>query len=214
MSSIVERRGRGFTLIELVIAIAIMSVVLAALYSSFLLADRALVQVGESSLKLQESRAFVDTLKRELESVRYSGDNAFYVFKMNDRDFYGRQASSLTMTTTTPLMKGLAKINYAVEERDGRLVITKSMVSAFSPEAAENKVENRVDLVEDIESFTLQAKYQDTWVKTWDSSLSENAPDEVKITLTMRMKSNKEEASSAVPFSVFETAKVMVGRTL
>lgn len=210
MSSIVERRGRGFTLIELVIAIAIMSVVLAALYSSFLLADRALVQVGESSLKLQESRAFVDTLKRELEAVRYSRDNSFCVFKMDDRDFYGRQASSLTMTTTTPLMKGLAKINYAIEERDGSLVITKSMVSAFSQEAEEN----RVDLVEDIESFTLQAKYQDTWVKTWDSSLSETAPDEVKITLTMRMKSNKEEASSAVPFSVFETAKLMVGRTL
>ncbi len=210
MSSIVERRGRGFTLIELVIAIAIMSVVLAALYSSFLLADRALVQVGESSLKLQESRAFVDTLKRELEAVRYSRDNSFCVFKMDDRDFYGRQASSLTMTTTTPLMKGLAKINYAIEERDGSLIITKSMVSAFSQEAEEN----RVDLVEDIESFTLQAKYQDTWVKTWDSSLSEIAPEEVKITLTMRMKSNKEEASSAVPFSVFETARLMVGRTL
>ncbi len=210
MSRIVERRGRGFTLIELVIAIAIMSMVLAALYSSFLLADRALVQVGESSLKLQESRAFVDTLKRELESIRYSPDNSFCVFKMNDRDFYGRQASSLTMTTTTPLMKGLAKINYAIEERDGSLVITKSMVSAFSQEAEEN----RVDLVEDIESFTLQAKYQDIWVKTWDSSLSKNAPAEVKITLTLRMKSNKEEASSAVPLSVFETAKVMVGRTL
>jgi hypothetical protein len=114
------------------------------------------------------------------------------------------------MTTTTPLMKGLAKINYAIEERDGSLVITKSMVSAFSQEAEES----RVDIVEDIESFTLQAKYQDLWVKTWDSSLSKNAPAEVKITLTMRMKSNKEEASSAVPFSVFETAKVMVGRPL
>ncbi|TRZ54198.1 prepilin-type N-terminal cleavage/methylation domain-containing protein [bacterium] len=210
MNRIVERRGRGFTLIELVIAIAIMSVVLAALYSSFLLADRALVQAGASSFKLQESRAFVDTLKREIEAVRYSRDNSFCVFKMDDRDFYGRQASSLTMTTTTPLMKGLAKINYAIEERDGSLVITKSMVSAFSREAEEN----RMDLVEDIESFTLQAKYQDTWVKTWDSSLSETAPDEVKITLTMRMKSNKKQASSAVPFSVFETAKLMVGRTL
>jgi len=210
VSRIVEGSGRGFTLIELMIAIAIMSVMLAALYGSFLLADRALVQVGESSLKLQESCAVVDTLKRELESVRYSPDNSFCVFKMNDRDFYGRQASSLTMTTTTPLMKGLAKINYTIEERDGSLVITKSMVSAFSKEAEEN----RVDLVEDVESFTLQAKYQDLWVKTWDSSLSKNAPAEVKITLTMRMKSNKEEASSAVPFSVFETAKVMVGRPL
>jgi general secretion pathway protein J len=210
MSLIVKRSGRGFTLVELMIAIAIMSMVLTALYSSFLLADRALVQVGESSLKLQESHAFVDTLKRELESARYSQDSSFCVFKMNDRDFRGRQASSLTMTTTTPLMKGLAKINYTIEERDGRLVITKSMVSAFSQEAEEN----RVDLVEDIESFTLQAKYQDIWVKTWDSSLSKNVPAEVKITLTMRMKSNREEASSAVPFSVFETARIMVGRTL
>jgi general secretion pathway protein J len=210
MSLIVKRSGRGFTLVELMIAIAIMSMVLTALYSSFLLADRALVQVGESSLKLQESHAFVDTLKRELESVRYFQDSSFCVFKMNDRDFRGRQASSLTMTTTTPLMKGLAKINYTIEERDGRLVITKSMVSAFSQEAEEN----RVDLVEDIESFTLQAKYQDIWVKTWDSSLSKNVPAEVKITLTMRMKSNREEASSAVPFSVFETARIMVGRTL
>jgi general secretion pathway protein J len=206
----VKKRERGFTLIELVIAIAIMSAVLTALYSSFLLAARTVVQVDESSLKLQESRAFVDTLKRELESARYSPDNDFCVFKMDDRDFYGRQASFLTMTTTTPLMKGLAKINYAIEERDGSLVITKSMASAFSRETEENKV----DLVEDIESFTLQAKYQDAWVKTWNSSLSKNAPAEVKITLTMRMKSNKEEASSAVLFSICETAKLMVGRTL
>lgn len=205
-----KKRERGFTLIELVIAIAIMSAVLTALYSSFLLAARTVVQVDESSLKLQESRAFVDTLKRELESARYSPDNDFCVFKMDDRDFYGRQASFLTMTTTTPLMKGLAKINYAIEERDGSLVITKSMASAFSRETEENKV----DLVEDIESFTLQAKYQDAWVKTWNSSLSKNAPAEVKITLTMRMKSNKEEASSAVLFSICETAKLMVGRTL
>jgi general secretion pathway protein J len=210
VNRIVERRGRGFTLIELMVAIAIMSVVLAALYSSFLLADRALVQVGDSSLKLQESRAFIDTLKRELESVRYSQENDFCVFKMNDRNFYGRQVSSLTMTTTTPLMKGLAKINYAIEERDRRLVITKSMVYAFSKEAEEN----RMDLVEDIESFTLQAKCQDIWVKTWDSTLSKNAPAEVKITLTMRMKNSKEETSSALPVSVFETARIMVGRTL
>jgi general secretion pathway protein J len=210
MNRILERRGRGFTLIELVIAIAIMSMVLAALYSSFFLAERAVVQVGGSSLKLQESRAFIDTLKRELESLRYSRDNAYCVFKINDRDFHGRQASSLTMTTTTPLIKGLAKINYAIEERDGRLVITKSMASAFSREAEEN----RMELLEDIESFTLQAKYQDIWVKTWDSSLSKDAPGEVKITLTLRMKGNREEASSAVPFSVFETARIMVGRTL
>lgn len=211
MSISMAGRGRGFTLIELMIAIAIMSAVLLALYSSFLLAGRAMFQAGDSSVRLQESRAFVDTLKRELEAVRYSRDNSFCVFKIDDRDFYGRQASSLTMTTTTPLIKGMAKINYTVEEQNGRLVITKSMASAFSGEAKDN----RINLVEDIESFTVQAKYRDdTWVKTWDGLLANTAPAEVKITLTMRRKSNNEEESPAARFSVFATAKLMVGRTL
>jgi general secretion pathway protein J len=211
VSGIGGRGGRGFTLIEMVIAIAIMSLILAALYSSFLLADRALVQVDGSSLKLRESRAFVDTLKRELESVRYVRNNAFCVFKMEDRDFYGRQVSSLTMTTVTPLLKGMAKINYAIEERGGHLVMTKSMASAFSPPGAE---ENRVDLVEDVESFTLEAKYRDTWVKTWDSELTKDAPTEVKIRLTVRINSSRDETSSTVPFALFDTARLMVGRIL
>jgi hypothetical protein len=187
---------------------AIMSLVLTALYSTFLLSYRTLFNVDESLVSLQESRAFVETLKQEIESVIYPP--SYGVFKMEDRDFYGRQASSLTMTTVSPLTKGLTKIRYAIEEREGSLVITKSMASAFSPAAEEN----RVDLVEDVESFTLQAKYRDGWVKTWDSELSKDVPEEVKITLTIRIRSGKVDSPSVRPFSVFETATVRVGKDL
>jgi hypothetical protein len=129
---------------------------------------------------------------------------------MDDRDFYGRQTSSLTVTSSSPLIKGLANINYAVEERNGILVITKSMVSALS-QATEN---NRMDLLEDIESFTLQAKNQNAWVKTWDSSLTNITPDEVKIILTIRMKNRGGEDKDALPFSIFETARVRIGTAI
>ena len=201
---------RGFTLLEILITIAIMSILLVALYSTYLLAHKALFDVDKSLVKLQEVRAFADILKREIESTLYSQANSYCIFKMDDRDFYGKQASSLTMTTSSPLIKGLAKINYIIEERDGVLIITKSMTSAF----AQVTEENRVDLLEDIESFTLQAKYQDAWVKTWDSSLSKSVPDEVKITLTMRMTDREKESRSAASFSIFETAKLRVGSTL
>jgi len=205
-----QERSRGFTLIEILIAIAIMAMVLIALYSTFILANRALFNVDQSLVKLQESRAFVDTLKREIESAFYSKDNSYCVFKMDDRDFYGRQASSLTVTSSSSLIKGLANINYAVEERKGILVITKSMVSALS-QSAEN---NRMDLLEDIETFTLQAKYQNAWVKTWDSSLSKIAPAEVKIILTIRMKNREGEDKDAIHYSIFETAKVRIGTAI
>jgi uncharacterized protein YxeA len=187
-----------------------MSMVIAALYSTFLLAHRALFGVDKSFVKLQESRAFVDTLKREIESALYSKDSSYCIFKMDDRDFYGRQASSLTVTSSSPLIKGLAKIKYTVEERDGTLIITKSMASAFS-QGTEN---NRMDLLEDIESFALQAKYEDKWVRTWDSSLSKSVPEEVKIMLTVRMKDKEGEAQSANPFSMFDSAKLKVGSSL
>jgi len=206
----IQGRDKGFTLIEVLIAIAIMSMVLMTLYSTFLLANKALTNVDQSLVKLQESRAFADTLKREIESAFYSKDNSYCVFKIDDRDFYGRQTSFLTITTSSPLIKGLAYINYTVEERSGMLVITKSMASAFS-QATEN---NRMDLLEDIESFTLQAKYKDAWVKTWDSALSKIMPEEVKITLTIRMKRSEGEDKNAIPFSISETAKVRVGTTI
>jgi prepilin-type N-terminal cleavage/methylation domain-containing protein len=206
----IQGRDKGFTLLEILASIAIMAMVLITLYSTFILANRALFNVDQSLVKLQESRVFVDTLKREIESAFYSKDDSYYVFKMDDRDFYGRQASSLTVTSSSPLIKGLANINYTVEERNGILVITKSMVSALS-QSAEN---NTMDLLEDIESFTLQAKYQNAWVKTWDSSLSKIAPEEVKIILTIRMKNREGEDKDAIPYSIFETAKVRIGTAI
>jgi prepilin-type N-terminal cleavage/methylation domain-containing protein len=205
-----RERGKGFTLIEVLIALAIMAMILIALYSTFTLANRALFNADQSLVRLQEARAFVDTLKREIESTFYSKDISYCVFKMDDRDFYGRQTSSLTVTSLSPLIKGLANINYAVEERNGILVITKSMVSALS-QPAEN---NRMDLLEDIESFTLQAKYQNALVKTWDSSLTKITPDEVKIILTIRMKNREREDKNALPFSIFETARLKIGTAI
>jgi general secretion pathway protein J len=205
-----HRNCSGFTLIELLVAMAIMSAILAAIYNTFLLAHRALSAVDQSTVKLQEARAFLDILTREIESTHYFEDNVYCLFKIDDRDFYGRQASTLTLTTSSPLLKGLARINYTVEEKDGILAVTKSMNSAFSKAGGDN----RIDLLDDIESFELQAKYGDQWVKTWDSALTRNVPEEVRIALTIRIKKSGEEAASAALFSMAETVKLKVGSPL
>jgi prepilin-type N-terminal cleavage/methylation domain-containing protein len=206
----IQGRDEGFTLMEVLVSISIMAMILITLYATFTLANRALFTVDESLLKLQEARAFVDTLRREIESTFYSKDIPYCVFKIDDRDFYGREKSSLTLTSSSPLIKGLANINYTVEERNGILVITKSLVSALS-QTTEN---SRMDLLEDIESFTLQAKYQNVWVKTWDSSLTNIAPDEVQIMLIIRMKNRGGEDKDVSLFSIFETARLRIGTAI
>lgn len=204
------RSGRGFTLLEVLIAVGIFSLVLAALYSTFFLSRRALDVADESLLKLQEARFFLDTLKREIESAVYSEDKPYTVFKIDDRDYYGRQTSQIIVTSLSPLIKGLSKIKYAVEERDGRLIIRKSMITAFT-QVSEDR---GMDLLEDVASFTLEVKLNDRWVKTWDSRLAKSIPEEVRITLAMFIRDKEKEGDSRMPFSVSEIARPRIGRTI
>lgn len=200
--------GKGFTLLEVLIAIGIFSLVLVTLYSTFFLSHRALNVADDSLLKLQEARFFMDTLKREIESAVYSEDKPYTVFKIDDRDYYGRQASQIMVTSLSPLIKGLSKITYTVEERDGRLIIIKSMISAFT-RASED---NGIDLLEDIASFTLEVKINDRWVKTWDSRLAKSIPEEVRITLAVFIRDKERVGDSGIPFSISELARPRIGR--
>lgn len=204
------RSGKGFTLLEVLIAIGIFSLVLVALYSTFFLSHRALNVADNSLLKLQEARFFMDTLKREIESAVYSEDKPYTVFKIDDRDYYGRQASQMIVTSLSPLIKGLSKITYTAEERDGRLIIRKSMITAFTqvPE------EKGVDFLEDIASFTLEVKINDRWVKTWDSGLAKSIPEEVRITLAVFIRDRERVGDSGMPFFTSEIARPRIGRTI
>ncbi len=194
----------GFTLLEVLVAVAITSMVIAALYSAFSLSRRAVDAVDDSLLRLQESRAVVDTMKRELESALYGREKAYTAFKLDDRDFYGKQASQLLFTSFSILLPGAAKITYSVEENEGKLALKKKISSAFG-RAGETK---SVELMEEIESFTVEAGYGGKWVKTWDSGVANSIPDEIRISLKMSAK--KEES----PVAIFEIARPRIGKAL
>ena len=194
---------RGFTLLEVLVAVAITSMVIAALYSTFSLSRRAVDAVDDSLIRIQESRAVLDTMKREIESALYRKEKSYTVFKLDDRDFYGKQASQLLFTSFSPLLPGLVKVNYTVEEKEGRLVLKKKVSAAFSA-GGETK---STELMEDMESFTIEAAYGDKWVKTWDSGAG-GMPDELRI--SMKVYTKKGEA----PLTITEIARPRYERGL
>lgn len=200
----------GFTLIEILVALAILSVIITALYSTFFLSHKAINAVDDSLVRMQEARTILDIIKKEIEAAVYSRDREYTLFKLEDRDFYGRQASQLTFTAFSPLSPGLSKIIYAVEEDKGSPVLRKKLVSAFT-KPLETK---SMDLMEDLYSFTIEARYQDQWVKTWDSALNYGIPDEVKITVTLLNKDKDKKQDSGTPYSISDIAKPMIGKTI
>ncbi len=195
---------QGFTLLEVLVAVAIASVIIAALYSSFFLSRRAVDAVDDSLIRIQEIRAVLDTMKREIESAVYRKDKTYTVFKVDDRDFYGKQASQMLFTSFSPLLPGLARINYTVEESGETLVLKKMISPAFGswPET------KSTELVENMESFTVEAGYGDRLVKTWDSGSGGNMPDEIRISIKVYTKKGDP------PLTISEIARPRCDKTL
>jgi len=199
-SFIIWRKG-GFTLIEVLVAFAILSVVLAAIYSTFFLSHRAIEGMDESLLKLQESRKAIDILRRELDSAFYGPDEGNTFLKILDRDIYGKQAAELTFTTFSTLRPGLSRISYYIEEKDGKLNLFKKIESPYSTEEIEG-----VDIIEDLEAFTVEVMYNGKWVKTWDTEITKNMPGEIRICLSMMIKGRKVD--------LFDVSRPMVGKMI
>jgi general secretion pathway protein J len=192
----------GFTLLELLIATALLAVILAALYSSFFLSQKAIDGLDESLIGLQECRNILDVVGRETESLLYTQTKAQSFFKLEDRDFYGRQASRLSFTAFSPLNYGLSAISYYVEEKNGVLTLYKKIGNPYKPDDTVKGVE----MIGDIRSFAVEVKQGGKWLKTWDTGQTGTSPPEIRITITALIKGR--------PISLFETVRPMIGGAL
>ena len=196
------RSDKGFTLIELLIATVLLSIILSAVYGAFFISHRAMTGLDESLVRLQECRTALDVMTRECESLLYKSGNASSLFKVEDRDFYGKQASKLAFTAFSPLSSGIVLISYYVEEKDGVLTLFKKMDNAYKPDINAKGEE----LIEGLESFSVEINDGTKWVKTWDTSETKQAPIEIRITITAKIKDS--------PVSFFDTVSPKIGRAI
>jgi len=192
----------GFTLLELLLAFALLSILLGALYSTFFLSHKAMEGMDQSLVKLQECRMALDTLCREIESASDSKVGKNFLFKIEDRDFYGKQASRFVLVTFSPLMLGTSTVSYEVEEIEGSLTLLKKIHSTYGSEAEGKGFE----VLEGIDAFLVEARDGSGWARTWDASERKGLPDEVRITITVSLKDRR--------LSFFERARPQIGRPI
>lgn len=193
---------KGFTLIELLIATALLSIILGAAYGAFFASHKAMTGLDESLVRLQESRTALDVMGREIDSLKADSQNSLFKFKVEDRDFYGKQASRLTFTAFTPLSPGVSLISYYVEEKEGVLTLFKKMDNAYRP----NPNAKGVELIEGLESFSVEINDGTKWVKTWDFSETNQAPLEIRLTITAKIRDT--------PVRFFDTVKPKIGKSI
>ncbi len=178
----------GFTLIEVLISLAILVIVLGAVYSSFFSIQRAIERFDNISLKYHEARTALDIMRREIESSLIKNPEPNYdyseeekvkaVFILKDRDIFGKSTSSVELTAFSFRGSRLNTISYFVEEKEGKLNLFKREAPSII-----GAKEYTADIMEGIESFTIETLYNDKWIKTWDTENTDRLPDTVRVSI-------------------------------
>ncbi|KAB0671629.1 prepilin-type N-terminal cleavage/methylation domain-containing protein [Oryzomonas sagensis] len=204
-------RNKGFTLLEVLIAVVLLAILTAALYGSYFTVLKARERSAEGMEARRELGTTLDLLRREIGSALYTPTDKRLKFIVEDRDSFGRPASNLELTTLAPPStlsdtrkeSGTIDVQYRmVEKEKQQLLLTRTEQDLL----LDSTTVPAYPQMERINSFLVECSNDGTtWVKTWDTALNGNKlPKLVRITVQV------EEEGTPVTFTVYAAPR-MVG---
>lgn len=196
-----SRNNRGFTLLELTIALALAALLAAALYGAFFSVTRAQERSTGDLESRRELRATLDLIRREIDGANYASNDKRLMFTVEDRDRFGKPVSTLALTFYAPPGQQGAgdqvRVSYRPVERDKQLVLVREVQGIYQKgEAVAFPQMDRLD------GFLVECFDGSRWLRTWDASLNGGLPRQVRVTVLSRDKEKD------VSYSIIATPRV------
>lgn len=179
--------NQGFTLLELLLALALLAVIAATVYGSYFTVIRGRVAAEEGMASLREATATLSLLRKELSSAMYRSSDKRLFFVVEDRDQFGKPASNLAFSTVGMIRPGdtsssdLRAVRYRTGEYSGKLLLTRSEKELFFDIEPQQYPQ-----MEELEGFLVECSDNGKWVRSWDTALNNKLPDAVRITLSVK----------------------------
>ncbi|MDA8155253.1 MAG: prepilin-type N-terminal cleavage/methylation domain-containing protein [Actinomycetota bacterium] len=186
---------KGFTLLEVLVAVAIGALVLAAVYGTFFMVQKATDTAGGSLDRLYECRKAIDVLRDELASAQAP-------VNVTGKEYLGKKGSTVSFVTYSPKTGLLTATSYFVREKKGNLSLVKQIVEPGRP-AREAVILDRIN------SFLVEVN---TGGGQWTDSGSYSGgqmsagQEAIRISLSLDFKGS--------PITLSESVTPMIGRTL
>ena len=164
---------RGFTLLELIISLTIMSAVIVGVYATLSLGTNASERGEARSIENQRVRAALSLISRQLKSaypllLQTEGDTSVYFFGESDELHF-------IASSNRPEIGGLEKISYFTREEDGRRSLWMRVSAPTMPadlvENREGGLSQEAEVLPDIDELVweyfgteqTEKKWQDSW---------------------------------------------------
>lgn len=181
------RSHRGFTLIEVLIALVLLVIICGALYGTYFSLMRGRDLAVEKMDDRRELSATLDLLHREISSAFYNSGNKRLSFVVEDRDYFGRPASTLSFTAIASPRSGSVPASdqvavvYSAREKDKRLVLARQERDLFVTSDPIPYPQMR-----EVEGFLVECYDGNKWVRTWDTALNGRLPKAVRVTISVK----------------------------
>jgi general secretion pathway protein J len=198
-------RNKGFTLLEVLIAVVLLGILSAALYGSYFGVLRARDRASAGMESRRELGATLDLIRREVSSTLFNRTDKRLRFVVEDRDNFGSPASRLELTTlappggqTTRSESGIVAVTYQIAEKNTQRSLTRQERDLVSEEVSTPAYPQ----MEQIRAFQVECYDGSKWVKSWDTAINNTLPKSVRVTVEV------EEEGKPVPFTVLSVPRV------
>lgn len=177
----------GFTLLELLVGMALAAVIMAGAYSAYFSLQRAQDSTTVAMEQQRMLRASLDLMRRELSSLRFSKGQTTQRFLVEDRDIFGKPASVVSFATLAPPQEAAVSDQLLVQYRtseadDGSLTLSRSSRDRFLA----TDTRSSYPLLERHEGFLVECFDGSTWRKNWDTDLTPALPQQIRVTVSVR----------------------------
>ena len=190
---------RGFTLIEVLVAVSLLAILLTAVYGIFGGVNSAKLRLDRDSADYHLARVIFDRFGRELHGAYFRSGDQTTMFRggKNDQDEPFLELTTTAVTLLSDTGSGISEVRYRLapdQEADtGRQVLLRGERSRQS--AAAPVDDRMMRLAPDVAGLSLRFYTGGRWLEQWDARQS-GLPQLVEVSLVVG-----QEEQQRIPFA-------------
>jgi general secretion pathway protein J len=188
-SSMPPRDVRGFTLIEVLVAVSLLAIVLTSVYGIFGSVNSAKLRLDSDSAEYHLARVVLDRVGRDIHGVYYRTKDQTTMFRggINDQ---GESFLELTTTAVTALNTtgaGIAAVRYRLAldqdspDKSQRVLLRSEYPRQLPVPAVDNSMTR---LAPDVATMAFRFYYNGSWQEQWDAQ-QQGLPQLVEISMVI-----------------------------
>jgi prepilin-type N-terminal cleavage/methylation domain-containing protein len=172
--------SHGFTLIEIIIAIALSALLLSILYWTYFSINKSIETASENQDAMETGRILSEIIKKDIRCINPTG---YPIIAKNEEveDFTLGQIEFVTSTKSSNNQITQKRIGYALKINDStskKVLIKRESIDLNNPLKDSDK---SFEVSRIIRSFRVEVFNGTDWIAQWSESLTESAPKQVRV---------------------------------